>query len=80
MAQNIPPFQPATLRYVPSDDLFQAIEDAVASSASPDTFRMLTLQELQDSGIDSCEKIAMFIPAPRLMATLRLDEILLSLH
>lgn len=71
---------PHRLLYVPSDNLFQAIKDAVASNTSPDTFRLLALREVQKSRIDPCEKIEMFIPAPRLTATFHLDEILLSLH
>nr|CCA28145.1 conserved hypothetical protein [Albugo laibachii Nc14] len=71
---------PHRVRYVPSDDLFQAIEDAVAANALAATFYMLALREVQKSRIDPCDKIEMFIPAPRLTATFRLDEILLALH
>ncbi|KAL0583074.1 hypothetical protein ABG067_006988 [Albugo candida] len=65
---------PHKVCYVPNEDVSQAFEDAVAS------FKILALRELQKSRIDPCDKIEMFIPAPRLTTAFRLDEILLSLH
>ncbi|CAH0488767.1 unnamed protein product [Peronospora farinosa] len=67
-------------RYVPSDSLFQALEEAAANNAPAAEFRAIALRDVQRSRVAVSEKFKLFIPCGAVAASLQLDEVMLSIH